>query len=92
MATEYVRLLAVMLGRLRMSVDDCIRAYLELGESIFAKPRSVLNLIAPLRIRARYDHQKLQKGIQAMMMKSGLSREELLNDEDTKCRVSATLF
>ena len=35
----HCRLIAIMLGRLHMSIDDCISEYETLGERVFAHPR-----------------------------------------------------
>ena len=36
-----LRLIAIMLSRLRMTVDDCIREYKALGDKIFGHPRPI---------------------------------------------------
>ena len=76
-----------MLGRLRMGVDDCIRAYLDLFESVFVKPRSLLHLYSPLKIHAKFDQRKLQEAVRKMVVMSGLPRDELLKDPEADCRV-----
>lgn len=50
------RIIAMMLGRLRMDIEQCIRIYGELGTKIFAKkqPLSFLG-------RNRYDYEKLEQ-------------------------------
>ena len=76
-----------MLGRLRMGIDDCIKAYLDLLELVFAKPRSLLHLYSPLKIHARFDQRKLQKAVQEIVVMSGLPEEALLKDTEADCRV-----
>ncbi|MCJ1393483.1 hypothetical protein MMC18_006358 [Xylographa bjoerkii] len=80
-------LLAIMLGRLKMGVDDCIKAYLDLFESVFAKPRYHFRLFPP-KIRSRFDNRKLQEAVQRIVVMSGLSGEASLKDEEAECRVS----
>ena len=48
-------LIAIMLSRLRMSVDDCIREYIRLGEEVFGQPRrwQVHKLIPRMRRQSR---------------------------------------
>ena len=36
-----ISLLAIMLSRLRMNVEDCIKEYLRLGDHVFGHPRSI---------------------------------------------------
>ena len=86
-STNYPRLLAVMLGRLRMGIDECIRAYLEFFEHVFAKPRSLFHLYSPLKIHAQYDQRKLQEAAREIVVMSGLPEEALLKDPEADCRV-----
>jgi len=43
----YYRLIAIMLGRLRMNIDDCISEYETLGEKVFGHSR-YFHLRSPL--------------------------------------------
>jgi hypothetical protein len=54
-------LIAIMLSRLRMTVEDCITEYVNLGGEIFGKPRHFHELIRPLYWinRTKYDARKL---------------------------------
>ena len=86
-STNSPRLLAVMLGRLRMGIDECIRAYLALFEPVFAKPRSIVSLYFPLKVYARYDQRKLREAVREIVIMSGLPEEALLKDPEADCRV-----
>ncbi|KAF7537441.1 hypothetical protein G7054_g3728 [Neopestalotiopsis clavispora] len=58
-------LIAIMLGRLRMDIDECIRAYLKLGNSIF-RPQSK----TPLRYiskRFQYSPKKLTEAVEEVL-------------------------
>ena len=56
-------LISIMLGRLRMSIDDCIAEYETLGLKVFAHPRW-FHLRSPLFWpRDKYDHRSLEKAI-----------------------------
>ncbi|MCJ1342317.1 hypothetical protein MMC31_000499, partial [Peltigera leucophlebia] len=56
-------LISIMLGRLRMSIDDCIAEYETLGPRVFAHPR-LFHLRSPLFWpRDKYDHRSLEKAI-----------------------------
>ena len=46
-------LIATMLGRLRMSIPQCLEVYREVGESLFGSKRSILPLTT------KYDHKPL---------------------------------
>lgn len=60
-------LISIMLGRLRMSIDDCITEYETLGPKVFAHPRW-LHLRSPLFWpRDKYDHRSLEKAIKEVI-------------------------
>lgn len=60
-ADTFYRLIAIMLGRLRMTVLDCIKEYESLGGKIFGKPRFLTELHFPIiTTRAKYDATKLK--------------------------------
>lgn len=60
-------LISIMLGRLRMSIDDCIAEYETLGPKVFAHPRW-LHLRSPLFWpRDKYDHRSLEKAIREVI-------------------------
>ena len=52
-----------MLGRLRMSVDECIEKYPEMAKNIFGKSRMSLRGL----INDKYDHNNLQREIQKIV-------------------------
>ncbi|XTI93327.1 hypothetical protein V2W45_1215471, partial [Cenococcum geophilum] len=54
---------AIMLGRLRMSVDECIEKYPEMAKNIFGKSRMSLKGL----INDKYDHNNLQREIQKIV-------------------------
>lgn len=51
-----------MLGRLHMSVDECIREYVTLGEQVFSNPRS-------LPYENMFDASKLENAIKKTIKK-----------------------
>ena len=60
-------LISIMLGRLRMNIDDCIEEYEKLGSEIFANPRKFhfrSLLFAP---REKYNHKVLKDVIQKLV-------------------------
>jgi hypothetical protein len=82
------RLIAIMLGRLEMDVDECIAAYIELMKDVFEdKARSIP--IGPTgKIKARFDSNKLKNAIEEVMNRKDIDKADLLNDSNTRgCRV-----
>ncbi|KAF5575918.1 calcium-independent phospholipase A2-gamma [Fusarium pseudocircinatum] len=81
-----------MLGRLQMTVEDCIDKYLEISKAAFQPRRSNMNLFARARdgwnIRGRLDTAALQKEIIGLIDgrpgESGL--DSLMLKEDLACR------
>lgn len=60
-------LISIMLGRLRMSIDDCIAEYETLGPKVFAHPRW-FHLRSPMFWpRDKYDHRSLEKAIKEVI-------------------------
>lgn len=58
------RLIAIMLSRLRMGVDDCIDAYKNFGGRVFGNPRHFHSLSLPLlTTRTKYDPEMLKNVI-----------------------------
>ncbi|KAJ5472357.1 hypothetical protein N7530_006358 [Penicillium desertorum] len=76
-----------MLGRLQMSIDECIEAYTSLMEKVFKNPGwSPFGLFGT--IRSRFDSKKLETAIKEVILKHGASGTDLLNDGvDRTCKV-----
>ncbi|KAE8316851.1 acyl transferase/acyl hydrolase/lysophospholipase [Aspergillus transmontanensis] len=77
-------LCAIMLGRLRMSVDDCIKAYNEFMEQVFGagwwnKVKGVFG--------TKYDASKLEKAMKTVIEKYAKNVDEPLLDEYSSCKV-----
>jgi predicted acylesterase/phospholipase RssA len=86
-------LLAIMLGRLRMSVRDCEKSYAELSEAIFAPRRNPANIVGRgidfLKANGRFDESPLEKSIKEKVVGAGMDEEELLEDfRPDACKVS----
>ena len=62
-------LIAIMLGRLRMNIDDCIEEYETLGKRVFAKSRLFhVKSIPPFWFpREKYNYRTLEEVIQDMI-------------------------
>ena len=86
-------LLAIMLGRLRMSVRDCEKSYAELSEAIFAPRRSRADIVGRgidfLKANGRFDESPLEKSIKAKIVDAGMDEDALLEDSrPDACKVS----
>lgn len=78
-------LIAIMLGRLRMTAKEAIDAYLKLSPKIFTKKRSRLGW--NLAFQAQYDGDALKAGVKEMLLDRGLDEDALLKDDsDSQCR------
>ncbi|KAF2726345.1 FabD/lysophospholipase-like protein [Polychaeton citri CBS 116435] len=77
-------LIAIMLGRLRMSVRECIEAYTELASKVFVKehllPAKKLWKLHRAKLRARFSSEVLKQCICDVLQKSQRSADELLKD------------
>jgi patatin-like phospholipase/acyl hydrolase len=84
-------IIAVMLGRLRMTLDECHEAYIKLAKTIFKPKRCRFNIIGrgldALSASERYDSQKFEEVVKAIIAKrKGSSRERLYSPEEG-CKV-----
>jgi predicted acylesterase/phospholipase RssA len=80
-------LIAIMLGRMRLTIDECITAYSELAPKAFAKVHHRINLRG--EAQGRFDHVALQEGIKSLLKKNGFNPECLLKEPegDSPCKV-----
>ncbi|KAF7165385.1 hypothetical protein CNMCM6106_001575 [Aspergillus hiratsukae] len=86
-------LLAIMLGRLEMGVDECISAYIELMKTIFEDKLKLLPVGWTGKIKPRFNSGKLKDAIMDVAARQGASGTELFNDgseRGTKVFVCAT--
>lgn len=70
------RLIAIILGRLRMTIDECIDAYVSLSARIFQKKRHHVTIKG--RTQARFDSVELERAIKEIVVKQGLAEDALL--------------
>jgi len=80
-----------MLGRLRMSLNDCEKAYLTLSESVFDPKRHPSNLVGRVTdmilVKGRFDTQALENSIKTTIGAQNFHFDELLQDEESQCKV-----
>jgi hypothetical protein len=77
-------LIALMLGRLGMTVDEAIDAYLELSPKIFAKLHHRVTLKG--KVQGRFDHTAVEQGVKELLVKRGLDPDALLKDPPESCK------
>ncbi|KLJ13097.1 hypothetical protein EMPG_11945 [Blastomyces silverae] len=72
-------LIALMLGRLEMTVDECIAAYSDLAEAVFSEKR-ILPFTFKGQVKSRFNSARLESAIKQAVAESGASETDLLND------------
>jgi hypothetical protein len=82
------RLIAIMLGRLEMDVDECITAYTGLMKNVFETQNSWRPADWSGKIRAKFDTAKLEMAIREVITSYGATETDLFNDGvERGCRV-----
>ena len=82
--------MAIMLGRLRMSVDDCIRIYADMSDNIFTKQKHRVNIRGT--VQARFDTAALESAVKKAIRNANLNLTEddlLYNPDPSQCKVCA---
>lgn len=75
-----------MLGRLRMSVNDSIDAYLSLSDRIFQKKRHRVTVKG--NVQGRFDSEELVRAVKEVIHEQSLHPDALLKDEsENSCKV-----
>ena len=79
-------LIAIMLGRLQMSVDECIAKYKKLSLAIFTRIHHRVNIREC--IQGRFDHEALETGIRSLLASCGFDEDELFKEDpnSSKCK------
>ena len=73
-------LIAIMLGRLEMDIDQCILAYTQLMESIFSTKMNNVPVDWSGNIKPKYDSRKLKAAVEEVITRSGASPQALMDD------------
>jgi hypothetical protein len=75
-----------MLGRLKMSVAECITAYLSLSERVFRKTRHRVTVKG--KVQGRFDSEELAQAVRGVVKRQGLPDDALLKDApEAGCKV-----
>lgn len=85
-------LLAIMLGRLRMSLNECEKKYLQMSARIFTPARGKGNVVGRgydfLQADGKFKSEPLEEAIQKILIDLGLPADTLLMDGDPEsCKV-----
>jgi len=88
-------LIAIMLGRLRLSVAQTKQAYLDVSKRIFTKRRSGFNFGSRaydfLLANGKFDSKSMEEAIKTIITEyAKVPYETLLKDEDGPCKVFVT--
>ena len=78
-------LIAIMLGRLQMTVDECIEAYTSLSDKVFEKKTHRVKING--KLQGRFDGAELEHNIKRILRDRNLNEDELLKDVDAPCKV-----
>ncbi|THX40566.1 FabD/lysophospholipase-like protein [Aureobasidium pullulans] len=73
-------LIAIMLGRLEMDVDECIKAYSELMANVFGMQLSKIPMNWKGKVKPRFDSKKLEEAIKQVIRQSEVPEDALLDD------------
>jgi hypothetical protein len=74
------RLIAIMLGRLEMSVDECITEYSDLAAAVFGEKLSRIPFNRKGKVKPRYVSARLESAVNKVLTQSGASETDLLAD------------
>jgi len=83
-------LIAIMLGRLEMDVDSCIKWYIHLSRIVFANKKSIPFTWSG-KVRARFEDEPLKKAIQDIIAHQALRGRSCLRSLTiaVKCKLCA---
>jgi hypothetical protein len=81
---DQISIIAIMLGRLEMSVDECITTYTSMFATVFGNKGLPVNILG--RVKGRFDSVVLEDCIVNILKERGLPKDELLNN-DKGCKV-----
>ena len=86
-------MIAVMLGRLQMTVNECITSFREFGDGTFARPRKLHYYNFLLLGRSKYGEGTIHKTIQRVVddfvpgdEKAGKGQQHTFAALDDKCK------
>lgn len=78
-------LITIMLGRLRMTVDECIDAYITLSNKVFEKKSHRVTIRG--KLLRRFDSAELERVAKTIVVNRGLGEDAMLKDLGSPCKV-----
>ncbi|KAH7124620.1 acyl transferase/acyl hydrolase/lysophospholipase [Dactylonectria macrodidyma] len=79
-------LIAIMLGRLRMTIDECITAYTSLSDKVFEKKSHRVKING--QFQGRFNTTALEQAVKQILVDNGHGEDALLQDPpNTACKV-----
>jgi len=84
-----LRLIAIMLGRLRMTIPECIEIFKHISKSVFGEnPGTFRRLAKQIAGRPFFNAQALEKAIKELLTARGIDSDTLFKESnDPKCKV-----
>jgi hypothetical protein len=78
-----------MLGRLRMTIDECIEVFQHISETVFGDiPGTLSRLIGGLSGKPFFKADNLEKAVKDLLISRGVDPDEVLKDsEHARCKV-----
>ena len=81
-------LIAIMLGRLEMNIDDCIEAFTEMMDEIFKQKAKIPFKLFSGKVKPRYNSATLERCIRKVITNAGLpSDAKLRHPKYSSCKV-----
>ncbi|OQV09068.1 hypothetical protein CLAIMM_13246 [Cladophialophora immunda] len=85
-------IIAIMLGRLEMDVDECIKEYKVMMKKVFKNKRNAFFVSITGNVKARFSSKTLETAIKEVLRSKGFKEDDLLLDEENpeaagKCKV-----
>jgi len=82
-----------MLGRLKMSVEDCIDAYTALMQEVFAKKENISPLGFLGGVKSRFSSTALKRAIEKVLIDKGIPLDNKFEETSKPdCRVYVSLL
>ena len=83
---DRISLVAIMLGRLEMSVEECKQAYMDMMDKIFIKKHHRLGF-PKLKVQARFDTMVFENAIKQVVKDRGINEDSLLLWPEGRCKM-----
>ena len=80
-----------MLGRMQLSVDECLEAYSDLAPKIFIHVRHRIKL-ATGETQGRFDHEAMEQGIKDVLVQHRMDPESLFKSPIADCKTQVGAF